>query len=357
MFKTQPLAIDLLRTDGGTQNRLEINEDAVEDYSVLIAGSNGDWPFDPVDVFHDGNEYFVADGFHRTLGAQRAKRGSIPCQVHKGTAVDARIFGMTANDKHGMRMTRADKRACVNWLLDNGGKLTQKAIAEAAGVSARLVKMIIAERNPVSIAGKAKPPKQDSKGKLSPSTPKGSKTEPAYQPPDLSDEPEINGAQEKAKMKHPDGASVGSRCPNCLDAGRAVDWWEDDACGFCEHPIEVPSDSGRPPASPSPSPEPPAEPERAKGVDYGKCPNCAGSKWKEGEDGVLCAKCRHPHGEPAGDVDEERSKTQRQKTVKTAEALLRAFDDLHLLAPNNGQHKKAIDDTKQLLKTAKEWKL
>lgn len=43
-------------------------------------------------------------------------------------------------------------------------------------------------------------------------------------------------------------------------------------------------------------------------VDYGKCPNCAGTKWKvDGADGsVDCSKCLHPHGEPVGDeVDAE----------------------------------------------------
>jgi len=144
MSTTQNLAIDLIRIDGGTQSRVAINQDTVDEYAELIVDS--EWPFPPLDVFHDGSEYFVGDGFHRVIAGQRAKRGSIPCQVHKGTARDARIYGMTANDKHGMRMTRADKRACVEWLLDNAGKMTQKAIAETAGVSARTVHAIVAEQ-------------------------------------------------------------------------------------------------------------------------------------------------------------------------------------------------------------------
>ena len=147
MAKTQPLAVELPRIDGGTQSRIKIDEDVVQDYVALITESK-EWPFPPLDVFHDGTDYFVADGFHRLLGARRTKRGSIPCHIHEGTARDARIFGMTANDKHGLRMTRADKRACVEWLLDNGGKLTQKEIAEKAGVTVRTVQTIVAERKP-----------------------------------------------------------------------------------------------------------------------------------------------------------------------------------------------------------------
>jgi hypothetical protein len=89
--------------------------------------------------------------------------------------------------------------------------------------------------------------------------------------------------------------------------------------------------------------------------DYGKCPNCAGTKWDEDEDGVSCAKCHHPWGEPAGDVDGDQIKTQRQKTVKTAEALMRAFDDLQLMKARS-EHREAIQGCKALLRLAREWK-
>ena len=152
-MKSTPLAIELLKTDGDTQCRVKINEEVIADYAEIISQSNGDWPFGPIDVFHDGTDYFVADGFHRTLAANRVKRGSIPSVIHKGSAYDAKVFGMTANDKHGLRMSRADKRACVEWLLDNGGKMTQKDIAAKAGVSPRTVQSIVAERKPPSSEG------------------------------------------------------------------------------------------------------------------------------------------------------------------------------------------------------------
>lgn len=159
-MKSASLSVDSLRIDGGTQSRLAINEDVVADYAEIISQAGTAWTFPPLDVFYDGTDYFVADGFHRLLAAIRAKRASIPCNVHKGTAADARIFGMTANDRHGLRMSREDKRACVEWLLDNGGKLTQKEIAEKAGVGVRLVQGIVANRKPESFAGKLNPPKQ-----------------------------------------------------------------------------------------------------------------------------------------------------------------------------------------------------
>lgn len=87
----------------------------------------------------------------------------------------------------------------------------------------------------------------------------------------------------------------------------------------------------------------------------GKCPACAGTKWIETDDGIACEKCRHPYGEPAGDTDEERLKTQRQKTVKTIEALMRAFDDLQTMSAKP-EHDEAVRSCKTLLKLAKGWK-
>lgn len=161
-MKTEPLSIDLLTIDKGTQVRVKISEETVEDYAAKLEGSKG-WPFDkPIVVFHDGTDYLVADGFHRTLAAQRVNRASVPCEVRKGTARDAVIFGMTANDTHGLRMSRADKRKCVEWLLDNGGKMTQEKVAETAGVTRQTVSRIVAERKPENVtllhSEKPKPP-------------------------------------------------------------------------------------------------------------------------------------------------------------------------------------------------------
>lgn len=184
-MKPASLSVDLLRIDAGTQSRLAINEDVVAEYTEVITQAGIDWPFPPLDVFHDGADYFVADGFHRLLAAIRAKLASVPCNIHKGTASDARIFGMTANDRHGLRMSREDKRACVEWLLDNGGKMTQKAVAEKAGVSTRTVQMVVAERNPASVAGKATPPKEQAQ--IAPSTPSRGDSDPFADPFDEDD--------------------------------------------------------------------------------------------------------------------------------------------------------------------------
>lgn len=186
MSKTETLSIDLIRLDGGSQARIKSSEETIEAYAEIIDASSGEWTLGPVDVFHDGSGYFLADGFHRTLAALRLNRASLPCRIHKGTAKDARIFGMTANDKHGLRMSQADKRACVEWLLENGPKLTQVEIAEKAGVSIRTVKSVVADR---------KPQKVQSAPLVSKTLEKSSDTQPTDSPADSrehQDEPDID---------------------------------------------------------------------------------------------------------------------------------------------------------------------
>jgi hypothetical protein len=97
------------------------------------------------------------------------------------------------------------------------------------------------------------------------------------------------------------------------------------------------------------------KPPKKSKPDYGKCPNCAGTKWDEDEEGVSCRKCHHPYGESTGGADDDRLKTQRQKTVKTAEALMRAFDDLQMMLARR-EHKETIESCKSLIRTAKGWK-
>lgn len=147
MPKVEILSIDLIRVDADTQVRLATSETTVEDYAELISSCGGEWPLGNLDVFHDGTDYFCSDGFHRLLAARRVGRASVPCHVHVGTAKDARIFGMTANDEHGLRMTREDKRACVEWLLDNYPELSHEDVCAKAGVSRSTVTRFLREKN------------------------------------------------------------------------------------------------------------------------------------------------------------------------------------------------------------------
>ena len=141
MNKPKPIAIDLIRIDAGTQFRAAINQDRVTDYAELFDGAN-EWPFDSAcEVYFDGVEYFLVDGFHRYFAAVRVKRSSLSCIVHSGTQRDAIKFALSANARHGLHRSNEDKRKAVAFVLEDQewSKLSSVAIAEICGVSDRFV--------------------------------------------------------------------------------------------------------------------------------------------------------------------------------------------------------------------------
>lgn len=143
----EAIAIDKIRIDGGTQARVELNQFAVKEYAEAM--KSGDI-FDPVDVYFDGSEYWLADGFHRFHAALRIKAKSIRCEVNKGTQADAQLHAAHANARHGIRRTNADKRRAVGLCLDALAKLghewSERNIAKHCGVSHPLVSEVKSER-------------------------------------------------------------------------------------------------------------------------------------------------------------------------------------------------------------------
>lgn len=135
---TKRIKLDLIRLDGGTQPRAEIDSETVSVYADAI--ENGD-PFPPVDVFYDGEYYWLADGFHRVHANKQVGYAELDCNVHQGTRRDAVLFAVGANREHGLRRTNADKRRAVNTLLNDKewAKWSDREIARECHVSADLV--------------------------------------------------------------------------------------------------------------------------------------------------------------------------------------------------------------------------
>lgn len=105
-----------VRLDGDTQPRQFINEDVVNDYSEHMLE---DAVFPPIDVFHDGANYWLADGFHRFFATKKAGFLDIEANVHEGTRRDAVLFSVGTNAVHGLRRTNDDKRKAVLTLLND----------------------------------------------------------------------------------------------------------------------------------------------------------------------------------------------------------------------------------------------
>lgn len=108
------LALDRIRTDGGTQSRAELDQSALTAYAEEMGQGN---PLPPVEVYFDGTAYWLADGFHRHAAARQARRTNIEALVHQGTQRDAILHSVGANSTHGVRRSNADKRRAVEKLL------------------------------------------------------------------------------------------------------------------------------------------------------------------------------------------------------------------------------------------------
>lgn len=130
-----------IRVDGGTQARAELNQDVVGEYAEHIREGE---KFPPVTVYHDGSDYWLADGFHRYFAHQRAGIVSIEAEVINGTKDDAILFSFGANKARGLSMTTQDYRNIIARMLNHPewSKWTQATIAKHIGVSKMTVSRI-----------------------------------------------------------------------------------------------------------------------------------------------------------------------------------------------------------------------
>ncbi len=115
-MNTQTLKLTQIRIDGGTQPRVEIDQEVVADYAEQIR-DGVDFP--PVTVFFDGAAYWLADGFHRYHAHRQAARDAIIADIHDGGLREAILYSVSANHEHGLRRTNEDKRKAVETMLTN----------------------------------------------------------------------------------------------------------------------------------------------------------------------------------------------------------------------------------------------
>lgn len=228
----KPLCIDKIRCDGGTQMRAELSVDVYMDYrDKILAGTE----FPPLDVFYDGSEYWLADGFHRFYGHREAKRASVKCTIHNGTVRDAILFAVGANEDHGLRRSPADKKNAILALLNDKewGKRSSRWIAEACKVSTTTVEARRKElESGVQLDTSTKRTGKDGKSQ---SAAKPNKTKPqasvtgtaanssADSPPDLPTE----GPDSQAEHGSQDSGGAGE-CPK-----DAHEWVEDGVDEYC----------------------------------------------------------------------------------------------------------------------------
>ncbi|MBU8922289.1 MAG: ParB/RepB/Spo0J family partition protein [Bacteroidales bacterium] len=135
---TKELEISTLDMDSDVQSRAHMNGKIVKSYAREIEEGS---KFPPATVFHDGNHYWLADGFHRVKARQQLGQQSIEAAILDGDKRAAILYGVGANATHGLRRTNADKRRAVELLLKDKewANWSDREIARQCAVSNRLV--------------------------------------------------------------------------------------------------------------------------------------------------------------------------------------------------------------------------
>lgn len=135
--------------DKKCQLRADIRKTTVQDYADVLEESmekDEPWPFPPLVVFWQaGSGHIVADGWHRTLAAKKAKwNKEIPCEVHHGGLRAAILFAASANSVHGIRRSNEDKRRAILAILKDREwrKWATNEIARRCNVSQGLVEIV-----------------------------------------------------------------------------------------------------------------------------------------------------------------------------------------------------------------------
>jgi len=133
-----------INTGGGTQPRDRIDDDVLVEYAAAMEGGA---IFPPITLFFDGDQYWLADGFHRFGAHKKLFRDEIASDVRQGTKRDAVLFSASANATHGLRRTNADKRRVILRLLRDPEwtRWSNREIARQCRVDEKTVRNVRAE--------------------------------------------------------------------------------------------------------------------------------------------------------------------------------------------------------------------
>jgi hypothetical protein len=143
-MKLKAIKLSDITIDGGTQQRVKINTEVVQEYAESMRCGH---KFPPVTLFFDGAQYWLADGFHRYHASREAELLDVLAEIHDGTSRDARLFSAASNSAHGLRRSNDDKRQSVLVLLldSEWSQWTNVDIAKHCHVSHTMVNKLRGE--------------------------------------------------------------------------------------------------------------------------------------------------------------------------------------------------------------------
>jgi hypothetical protein len=116
--------------------RASTSTEAIEDYTTQLDH------LPPIRVALVRDKHMVVGGLHRARAHERAGKPEIPCIVEPMNWAEAVRAAVTDNRTHGLRMTRADKRAAITLLLAEDSDLSSRTIANLVGCSHHTVEEV-----------------------------------------------------------------------------------------------------------------------------------------------------------------------------------------------------------------------
>jgi hypothetical protein len=154
-LRTMKIGLHNIRVDSDLQSRCKLDVDYVHKFSErMICGDE----FPALEVFFDGQAYWLADGFHRHAAALRASLRDFRCNVRHGTREDAIVHSAGSNREFSIERTAADIRRAAfmlfafdEWLVKPAGE-----VATFLGIRARRVEVLLRS---YCKANKLKPPR------------------------------------------------------------------------------------------------------------------------------------------------------------------------------------------------------
>ncbi len=126
------IRIDKINDSAGTQIRARIDTDTIDEYATAMQDGA---KFPPVVLFQHGDDCILADGFHRFKAAKRNGFRDILAVVHSGDKSQALAYALSANTKHGLRLTISDKKRSVELALQQWPDRSSREIAKICNVS------------------------------------------------------------------------------------------------------------------------------------------------------------------------------------------------------------------------------
>lgn len=132
------IALAAINFDATTQARHGTDEATVAEYALAMAAGR---EFPAVTLFQDGptRRFWIGDGWHRLLAAQRNGVVGFPATVETGGRAGAIRHALGANAAHGLPRSHADKRHAVGLALREYPNLSDREIAKICAVTHPLV--------------------------------------------------------------------------------------------------------------------------------------------------------------------------------------------------------------------------